>query len=417
MAVDDLTAPLKARRWRPEKWLQFLPDWQHVRNVWLRPTPIVAALLCLSVAAGGLYVLINGEPTGGEPVAVIALEGVGSEPAAGIRGAQPTEGAVEVAQPAETRVRLDDGAGETMEGETMETVDADDGGAKVIIIRPEEGIRETPLSPVPDSRLVERTDQGILPKRAEDGTAPMTVYARPHEFDNTGAVASERPRVAILVNGMGLNSQQSSEAIRVLPADVTFAFAPYADGLQKWAAAARQDGHEVMLQVPLEPFDFPDNDPGPHTLLSSLTPMENLERLHWVMTRMVGYAGVTNYMGARFTASREVLRPMLLELKKRGLLYIDDGTSPRSLAESIADEINLPARRSDVVLDAVPAPDAITAALERLEVEAFRNGVAVGVISALPVSIQTVSEWLETLPSRGVEIIPVSASTKAVAEG
>lgn len=409
MAVDDLTAPLKARRWRPGHWLQSLPDWQHVKSVWLRPTPVVAVLLLLVVASGGLYVLLRGEPTGGEPVAVVALDKIGPEPIADMRGAQPTEGAVEVAQPDKDKTRLDDGA--------VETVDTGDGGAKIIIIRPEEGIREPPLSPVPDSRLVERTDQGILPKRAEDGTAPMTVYARPHEFTESGGAASDRPRVAILVNGMGLNGQQSSEAIRVLPADVTFAFAPYADGLQKWAAAARQDGHEVMLQVPLEPFDFPDNDPGPHTLLSSLTPAENLERLHWVMTRMVGYAGVTNYMGARFTASREVLRPMLLELKKRGILYIDDGTSPRSLAESIADEINLPARRSDVVLDAVPAPDAITAALERLEVEAFQNGVAVGVISALPVSIRTVSEWLETLPSRGIEIIPVSATTKAVAEG
>ena len=32
-------------------------------------------------------------------------------------------------------------------------------------------------------------------------------------------------------------------------------------------ARAREAGHEVLLEVPMEPFDYPDNDPGPQTLL------------------------------------------------------------------------------------------------------------------------------------------------------
>ena len=411
--MDDLTTPFKAKKTRDKTPGKSSPGRTagligRLRAV--RPLSIVLVLLGIAVFTAGAYVRFAGSPLGGEPVGEIALEGA---------GAPHNDMAMKGASEPKSK---DDPAGtdttdtaNTDPDPSTDVVDTGNGGAKVIIIRPEEQIRDAALPPVPDSRLVERTDAGILPKRSTDGATPAVTYARQYNFGR--ASASDRPRIAILVNGMGLNAEQTSEAIRKMPAPVSFAFAPYGTNLQKWVSSARQAGHEVMLQVPMEPFDYPDNDPGPHTLLTSVTPAENLQRLHWAMTRMVGYTGLTNYMGARFTASREVLRPALLEMKKRGLLYIDDGTSPRSLVNEITTEIGLPARTADVVLDAVPAPDAITAAIERLEVDAFQNGLAVGVISDLPVSINTVSQWLENLDSRGIDLIPVSASTKAVAEG
>ena len=101
-------------------------------------------------------------------------------------------------------------------------------------------------------------------------------------------------------------------------------------------AQAREKGHEVLLQVPMEPHDYPENDPGPQTLLSSLSAEQNVDRLHWLFSRMQGYVGVTNFMGARFTASDSALAPVLRELSKRGLIYVDDGSSPRSQAGQIA---------------------------------------------------------------------------------
>ena len=63
---------------------------------------------------------------------------------------------------------------------------------------------------------------------------------------------------------------------------------------------ARQAGHEVLLQIPLEPLDYPSKDPGPHTLLTTLPPDENFKRLQWLMSRFTGYVGITNHMGAKF---------------------------------------------------------------------------------------------------------------------
>ena len=101
-----------------------------------------------------------------------------------------------------------------------------------------------------------------------------------------------------------------------LPGTVTFAFTPYGTDLDTAGRAAREKGHEVLLQVPMEPYDYPDNDPGPQTLLSSLSAEQNVDRLHWLFSRMQGYVGVTNFMGARFTASDSALAPVLRELSQ-----------------------------------------------------------------------------------------------------
>jgi polysaccharide deacetylase 2 family uncharacterized protein YibQ len=190
---------------------------------------------------------------------------------------------------------------------------------------------------------------------------------------------------------------------------VTLAFAPYAPDLERLTARARGDGHEVLLQVPMEPFDYPDNDPGPQTLLTTLGADQNVDRLQWLLSRMQGYVGIANYMGARFTASEQSLAPVLRETAKRGLIYLDDGSSPRSLASQIAGANNLPFAKAEVVLDAVPTPVEIDRALARLEAMARERGVAVGVTTALPVAIDRLAKWSKAAESRGFVLVPITA--------
>src|SRR5690606_12457540 len=132
--------------------------------------------------------------------------------------------------------------------------------------------------------------------------------------------------------GLGINTTGSVEAARSLPGPITLAFAPYGKDLAATTAAARAAGHELFLEVPLEPFDYPDNDPGPDTLLTGQAPRDNMNKLFSVMGTFGGYAGLINNMGARFTASGADFGPMMEELGARGLGYVDDGSSNRSLA-------------------------------------------------------------------------------------
>jgi polysaccharide deacetylase 2 family uncharacterized protein YibQ len=257
-----------------------------------------------------------------------------------------------------------------------------------------------------DERLTEPSRHGPLPKVAQDGTRPADVFARPVKGIPGKPNA---PRVAIVIGGLGVGAAVTGDAIGRLPGPVTFAFSPHGGELGSQVVRARAAGHEVLLQVPMEPFDYPDNDPGPQTLLTSLDAAQNVDRLQWLMSRFQGYVGIANAMGGRFTASEQALAPVLRETAKRGLIYLDDGASARSLASQVAGANNLTFAKADLVLDALPTPADVDRALARLEAMARDRGIAVGLASALPVSIERIAKWTKAAESRVVLLVPITA--------
>ena len=158
----------------------------------------------------------------------------------------------------------------------------------------------------------------------------------------------------------------------------------------------------------MEPFDYPDNDPGPQTLLTSLTPEQNLDRLHWLMSRFQGYVGLISYMGARLTASQQGLAPVLRDAAQRGLIYVDDGASSRSVAGQLAGSHNLPFVKTDIVLDLAPTPVEIDRALARLEMKARDSGLAVGFAAAQPSTIARIADWAKKVEARGIFLVPIT---------
>jgi hypothetical protein len=276
-------------------------------------------------------------------------------------------------------------------------------GSVVIRVPDADAIR---LAPAPDRRLIERTRHGLLPKLGEDGARAWQVYARPMSPQATAATV----RVAILIGGLGISNAATAEAISRLPPDISFAFAPYGSDLERQVQRARADGHEVFLQLPMEPFDYPDNDPGPHTLTTGASGSDNPERLRWLLGRFPGYVGVVNFMGGRLMADEASLAPILREVHERGLMIMDDGSSGRSLAPQLGTALRNPTVRADVVLDVTLRPDAIDRELARLEQIARTRGVAVASASALPLTLERVQRWVRAAEQRGVRLVPVSAA-------
>lgn len=259
----------------------------------------------------------------------------------------------------------------------------------------------------PDARVIEKSRYGLLPKIGEGGVRSSKLYAP--RADEEALLSGNAPKIAVLVGGLGLSQSSTAETITKLPPSITLAFAPYGSQLQAQVNKAREIGHEVLLQVPMEPFDYPSNDPGPQTLLSTLSREQNLDRLYWSYGRFSGYTGVTNYLGAKFTANGAVFRPMLQDMRDRGLVYVDDGSSPRSVSEQLAQDLKLGYAKARLTLDVVPSPEKIDEALNMLEQEARAKGAAIGVASALPVTIERMARWAKDLEQRGIALVPVSA--------
>lgn len=253
-----------------------------------------------------------------------------------------------------------------------------------------------------DPALIENTAAGPLPRIADDGRKPMTVYAG-------AAPAGGKFKIAIVVNGLGLSAIATKAALDALPGGVTLGFTPYGGEVGKWVSDARARGHEVLLQVPMEPLDFPDSDPGPHTLRAGQEEEANIQRLTWALSRFTGYAGVTNLLGQRFLSDSDALAPMLTYLNRRGLYVFDNGTASQSVLPSVAGQIGIPAAQSGPALDTTPTALEIDRRLSDLETQARANGSAVGSAFLYPVSVTRIAAWARGLESRGFVLVPVSA--------
>ena len=260
-----------------------------------------------------------------------------------------------------------------------------------------------PLSRVPDPALVEQGAYGPLPRVGADGRRPWRVYARP--FD----ARDERPRIAIIVTGLGLSQAATEAAITRLPGSVTLAFNPYAKGLDDWIPLAREAGHEVLLSLPMESANFPVHDPGPYALRTSLAPAENLRRLEFVLSRLSGYVGVVTLMGSGFTTAEEQLRPLLEALRGRGLLFVEAVRAPKTLAPEMAAEIDLPHVANDMVLDENPSRAAIDIRLAELEGIVRKHTTAVAMAAPNPATLERIAAWAATLEGKNLALAPVSA--------
>lgn len=357
-----------------------------------RPPVAVAASAVLLFAAVGLFVAVLGDPRAGTPSARVSLKRTAAVEApptgleafsAGMTGAYQDLAAGPEA--GEATITLPDGA--SVSGPAGENITAPRLPAT------------SPLVQAPLAGLTEPSPNGPLPVIGSDGRVPAQAYARP--FRPNG-----KPRVAMIVGGLGLNAVTTRAAIERLPPEITLSFVPYAEGLQGWIDLARAHGHEVMIEIPMEPTGYPDNDPGPYTLLASGGAADVQAKLPWLLGRVTGYFGVMNYLGDRFMASDAGFSAFTGELRRRGVAFIDDGLArrrPGAWARASA----------DYVVDETQSPSAITGRLTAVEALAKQRGAALGAGFGYPVTVEAVARWAAGLDARGLQLAPASAMTRA----
>ena len=385
--ADDLDTPLKTRQNGNSE--RRLP-------VSLLGLLTIALAGTLAVAIG--WVLVYDDPLGGEPRHVVKIEQI-------VPATPQTKNAPEQKREPTKQAQP------TGDQRTITIIDGNTGAKREVVINDAKSNSNAPANeptnnvPPADNRLIENSKHGSIPKIGPDGVRPLDAYASP-----IPVAGNADSMIAIVITGLGISAASTGDAISKLPAAVTLGFVPYGGELPRWVARARGAGHEVLLQIPMEPFDYPDNDPGPQTLTAAAPKDQNIDRLHFFLSRAPGYIGVANFMGARFTANEDALSAVLAETGKHGLLFVDDGSSPRSQVQKAAAKTKAPFLKSDLVIDAKAEWADIDAALVKLEAIAAEKGVAVATASALPVTIERIARWSKTLEARGIRLVPVSVA-------
>jgi polysaccharide deacetylase 2 family uncharacterized protein YibQ len=350
----------------------------------------LAAVLAVFLLGFLGFAIFNEDPLGGEPMArvVINANAAASGPVAEappMASAPPGADPPAIARPAPPSAQR-----------TVTIIDGSSGARtdfKVPGSTQDPSAAAAAMSGI-NPHLLESSRYGLIPVAA-DGLKPSVVYAGGNDIIR--ARAATMPAIAIVIHGLGVGAAKTNDAIMKLPGAVTLAFTPYGADPAKLVERARTQGHEVLLQIPMEPFDYPDNDPGPQTLLTNVDAEQNIDRLHWHLSRFQGYAGLANFMGSRFVATDAAIQPVIREAARRGLAWFDDGAAPRSLAGQIAQGQAVPFAKADLTIDVVPTAVEIDRALAQLE-------------TALPISIDRIASWVKVLEGRGILLVPLTTA-------
>ena len=250
--------------------------------------------------------------------------------------------------------------------------------------------------PPPDAALFSRAESGPMPRIAADGRRPSRYYRR------SFAASEGAPRIGLSVSGLGLSTTLTDDAIKTLPPEATLAFAPYARNLERIAGAAREAGHETMIELPMEASNVDAQMLGAAALMTDQSRADTLQRLDWILTRFAGYIGVTNYLGTTFSDDAQAMAPVIDRLRQAGLSYVSDTDMAPGLGTT-----GVPTRRTDFLLSG--RGDDISGELERLEQGARARGAVLAKVYVTEDNLPVVAAWASGLKDRGVALAPASA--------
>lgn len=240
--------------------------------------------------------------------------------------------------------------------------------------------------------------------RQEHGAGPVT--APPSKAKVEG-----QPRIAIIIDDMGVDRRRSVSAMKALPAEITLSYLSYGPGIAEQVSAARDDGHEIMLHLGMEPENG-DLDPGPGALVAGLPADELRKGVAWSLDQLKGYVGVNNHMGSRFTRDLESMRVVMAELKRRGLFFIDSVTTNETAGPRAAKDLAVPFAARDIFLDHEDDVGFITKQLVQLENRAQKSGLAIAIAHPRDKTLAALKTWLPTLAARGYQLIPASEAIR-----
>ena len=174
---------------------------------------------------------------------------------------------------------------------------------------------------------------------------------------------------------------------------------------------ARADGHEVLIEIPMESAEFDPNEPGADRALRvTLPPGENGRRLDWMLSRAQGYAGVTNYNGDVFLTRADAAAPFMDRLSQTGLGFLTDGAFEAPTLPTLASAVRQPFKAGNGLIDPDPIVRVVSGRLSVLGQSAKSGSHPVGVGFAYPQTIEAVQNWITTLDSQNLQLAPATSA-------
>tara|TARA_Y100000588_G_scaffold385867_1_gene480070 strand:- start:224 stop:1294 length:1071 start_codon:yes stop_codon:yes gene_type:complete len=214
------------------------------------------------------------------------------------------------------------------------------------------------------------------------------------------------PLVAIVLDDMGLDRYRSETAV-ALPSPLTLSYISYARDLLEQTKTAVDQGHELLVHLPMEPEG--NANPGPGALMVNMTEKQLQARLTHSLGRFSNFVGVNNHMGSLFTSDQRSMEVVLSYLNERGYLFLDSVTTSRSVAIKLGHNLEMPIVARDVFLDDIDSENEVASRLKELERIAADTGTAIAIGHPRQATLSVLSVWLSDLPTKNLKLAPLTA--------
>jgi polysaccharide deacetylase 2 family uncharacterized protein YibQ len=243
--------------------------------------------------------------------------------------------------------------------------------------------------------------------RAARRVPPPVPAPLPRSIPETAVPPPGSPRIAVIVDDLG-DQREAFDVLREIRRPLTVAVLPARTQSASIARDAARAGMEVLLGLPMEPYRYPELDPGPGTLLMSMPPAEIQQVVGGHLERMAPVVGVMNRMGSRLTENRPRMRAVLEVLAARRLFLVDAYTSSQSVAFDEAREAGVRAARRQILVDHARGEAGDRARWDEVAPWAERRGEVVVVAHGDPLTVRLLKEYVPRWEARGLRLVPVS---------
>ena len=224
-------------------------------------------------------------------------------------------------------------------------------------------------------------------------------------------IQKQQPMIAIVIDDMGISAKRTAD-ISSLKYPITSSFLTYAKNLKGQISKAKNNGHEIMAHLPMEPKVMQHYIDS--MLLTSMSDKEVLKTLRKMLDTIPEAKSVNNHMGRKFTEDKHRMAIVMKELAKRKIAFLDSKTTPKSAGPKQAKRFGVSLTMRNVFLDNKDDFDYITKQLHQTEEIARKNGYAIAIGHPKAQTYRALKVWLPTLKKKGIMLLHLTELSKRI---
>ncbi len=222
-------------------------------------------------------------------------------------------------------------------------------------------------------------------------------------------------RVAVVIDDFGYQwPQDHVQGFINSKYPVTLAIIPGAWASKRTAKAANENGHEIIVHVPMEP-DHPDDHTEEKMLNWEMSGNEVFEYLDWAFASVPYALGLNNHMGSYVTTYAPTMRYVAAYCSQNDKWVLDSITHPKTLLYAKAVDRGVKAVKRSIFLDHEDDPEYIRGQLMSAVEKSKRYGKVIVVIGhPRRTTWSVLSKEMPILAENGVEWVYLSEALENV---